>query len=143
MKIKYLAREGLLPETYRKKINKSLICKWKQEPKEKYVGYELNTNLEELYEAMKMVSEDSRLTQFVKLAYRINKTLKNTVGTGIHYFRALRDNKKEVVTTILQTRKLLGINRACKLMGISKSTFRVWAMEEYFKWGNSISTLKN
>lgn len=140
-RIKYLAREGLLPETYRKNIHRSLICKWKQEPVEKYVGYELNTNMEELYELMKAVSNDERLVKALRAIYRINKTLKNVIASGGEYISKLKENKTEVITTIQRAGKSIGLTKACKLMGISKSAFRVWAMETYFKCNHSIHKL--
>jgi len=140
-RLKYLAREGLLPETYRKNIHRSLICKWKQEPVEKYTGYELNSNIEELYELMKVVSEDQRLQKAVKGIYRIQKTLKDIIGTGSDYIRKLKEHKTEVVNSIQRAGTTISIAKACKLVGIGRSTFRNWAKETYFKCSHSILKL--
>ena len=71
--------KGLLPDVYRKQIHKSLVSKWKRESPDKYTGYELNDNIEELYELMKKISEDQRLLRTIRAFYRINKTLKDII----------------------------------------------------------------
>lgn len=140
-RLKYLAREGLLPETYKKNIHRSLLCKWKQEPAEKYIGYELNSNIEELYEVMKVVSEDQRLQKAVWGIYRIQKTLRDIIGTGTDYIKKLKEHKTDVVRAVQSAAKTISITKACKLVGLSKSTFRTWAMETYFKCNNSLIKL--
>jgi hypothetical protein len=60
--VKYLVRVGLLPDVYRKQINRSLISKWRREDSQKYYGYELNDNIEELYDVLKSVA-DSEVIQ--------------------------------------------------------------------------------
>lgn len=140
-RLKYLARENLLPEMYRKNIHRSLICKWKQEPKEKYVGYELNANISELYDLMKVVSEDQRLQKAVRGVYRIQTTLKNIIGTGSAYINKLKEHKADVVNAIERASQTISITKACKLIGIGKSTFRTWAMESYFKCNHSLIKL--
>ncbi len=142
-RIKYLVRKGLLPDLYRKQIHRSLISKWKREAPEKYTGYELNDNITEIYDLMKKVSEDERVLKTLKAFYRINKVLKDTIGTGKEYIAKLKVNKHQVVEAIHRAKKTISINRAIKLMGISKSTYRIWAMEHYFKCGQSITQLCN
>ena len=87
-RVKYLVRKGLLPDLYRKQIHRSLVSKWKNESPEKYTGYELNDNIEELYELMKKVSDDHRLQRTLRAFYRINKTLKNIIGNGKDYINS-------------------------------------------------------
>ena len=60
-RVKYLVRFGLLPNYYEKMIHKSLISKWKREAPDKYTGYELNTDISELYEVMKSLSQDEKM----------------------------------------------------------------------------------
>ena len=73
-RVKYLVMKGLLPDLYRKQIHKSLISKWKRESPDKYTGYQLNDNIEELYELMKKISEDKRLLRTIKAFYTYNQT---------------------------------------------------------------------
>ena len=80
-RVKYLVRFGLLPNHYEKMIHKSLISKRKREAPDKYTGYELNTDMSELYDVMKSISQDEKLLKVVKTVYRINKTLKDIIGT--------------------------------------------------------------
>ena len=67
-------------------IHKGLISKWKREAPDKCTGYELNTDMSELYHVMKSISQLGKLLKVVKIVYRINKTLKDIIGTrkGIH-----------------------------------------------------------
>lgn len=136
-KLKYLARKGLLPESYKKIIHRSLICKWKQEPVEKYTGYELNENIEQLYDVMKIVSENELLQKGLRCMIRIQKTLKDIIGTGKEYTSKLKEHKTEVVKTINRVGETITIELACRLMGLGMSIFRGWAMETYFKCNNS------
>ena len=99
-RVKYLVRAGLLPDIYRKQINRSLIWKWERESETKYVGYELNTDIEELYELMKKLSVDVKMQRTVKTIYRINKTLKDIIGTGKDYIKKLKEQKYRVVDAI-------------------------------------------
>ena len=140
-RIKYLAREGLLPETYRKNIHRSLICKWKQEPVEKYIGHELNTNIEELYQLMKAVSEDQRLQKAVRGIYRIQKTLKDIIGKGSDYVTKLKEHKTDIINAIKRAGETISITKACKVVGIGRSTFRTWAKEVYFQCNHSLLKL--
>ncbi len=142
-RVKYLVRKGLLPDVYRKQIHRSLISKWKRESPERYTGYELNDNIEELYELMKKISEDQRLLRTIKAFYRVNKVLKDIIGTGKDYFKKIREYKYRIVDTIQKGKKTIGIKRGIKLFGISKSTYRIWAMESYFRCGQSLSKLCN
>lgn len=142
-KIKYLARQGLLPVAYSQQIHRSLISKWKQEPVEKYVGYELNENIEELYEIMKLVSENQQVQQALRAMYRINKTLRDIIAQTGNYIEALKENKRYVINTVLRSAKAITLKRAIKLMNISPSTFRIWAMEEHFSCRQSLTKLCN
>lgn len=142
-RIKYLVRKGLLPDLYRKQIHRSLISKWSRETDDKYTGYELNDNLTELYDVLKKVSEDDRVLKTLKAFYRINKTLKDVIGTGKEYVVKLKEHKYKIVDAIQRAKKTVTINRAIKLMGISRSTYRTWAMEAYFQCGQSITKMCN
>ena len=142
-RIKYLVRKGLLPDLYRKQIHRSLISKWSRETDDKYTGYELNDNLTELYDVLKKVSEDDRVLKTLKAFYRINKTLKDVIGTGKEYVVKLKEHKYKIVDAIQRAKKTITINRAIKLMGISRSTYRTWAMEAYFQCGQSITKMCN
>jgi nitrogen regulatory protein PII-like uncharacterized protein len=132
-RVKYLVQRGLLPDVYRKQIHRSLISKWKREAPDKYYGYELNEDVEELYDLMKKVSEDVTLRKTLKHFYRINKTLKDIIGTGKEYVFKLKEHKYRVVDSIQRSKKIIGVNKGIKLFGISRSTYRTWAMEAYFK----------
>jgi nitrogen regulatory protein PII-like uncharacterized protein len=140
-RVKYLVRSNLLPDVYRKKIHKSLISKWKRESPDKYTGYELNDNIEELYELMKKIAEDKRLLRTIKAFYRVNKTLKDIIGTGSDYIKKIKEFKHQIVETIQRNKKTIGIKRGIKLFGISQSTFRIWAMESFFRCGQSLAKL--
>lgn len=142
-RIKYLVRKGLLPDLYRKQIHRSLISKWKRESPEKYIGYELNDNLEEIYDLMKKVSEDERMLKTLKAFYRITKTLKDVIGTGKEYVAKLKEHKYQIVNAIEKGRKSISLKRSLKLIGISRSTYRIWAMETFYRCGQSITKLCN
>lgn len=143
-RVKYLVRKGLLPDLYRKQIHRSLISKWKQEAPDKYVGYELNGDMEQLYELMKQVSEDERMQKALRSFYRINKTLKDVLGTGgREYVKKLAEHKHRVVDAIHRCRKTISIKRAVKLFGIGRTTYRMWAMETFFQCGHSVANLCN
>ena len=103
--------KGLLPDLYRKQIHKSLISKWKRESPDKYTGYELNDNIQELYELMKKISEDQRLLRTIKAFYRVNKTLKDIIGTGHDYIKKIKEFKHQIVETIQRNKKTIGIKR--------------------------------
>ena len=49
---------------------------------EKYTGYKWNMDMSEQYDVMKSISQDEELLKVVKTVYRINKTLKDIIGTG-------------------------------------------------------------
>lgn len=138
-RIKYLVRKGLLPDLYRKQIHRSLISKWKRESPEKYIGYELNDNIEEIYDLMKKVSEDERMLKTLKAFYRITKTLKDIIGNGKEYVAKLKEHKYQIVNAIENSRKSISL----KLIGISRSTYRIWAMETFYRCGQSITKLCN
>lgn len=140
-RVKYLVRMGLLPDFYRKQIHRSLISKWKRESPDKYIGYELNNNMEDLYELMKKVSADEQMVKALKSFYRIIKVLKDTIGTGRDYVGKISEHKYRIVDTIQKCKGSIGVKRAIKLFGISRATYRVWTMETFFKCGHSISKL--
>jgi len=142
-RVKYLVQRGLLPDVYRKQIHRSLLSKWKREAPDKYYGYELNDDIEELYELMKKVSEDITLQKALKQFYRINKTLKDIIGNGQEYINKLKENKYKVVDSIQRCKKTIGIQKAIKLFGISRSTYRTWAMESFFKCEKSVTKMCN
>jgi hypothetical protein len=77
-RVKYLVRKGLLPQQYQTQIHRSLISKWKREPEEKYIGYELNTDMEELYQMIKLVSENEQIKKALRSFYRINVSIRLT-----------------------------------------------------------------
>ncbi|MBI4929347.1 MAG: transposase [Bacteroidetes bacterium] len=142
-RVKYLVRKGLLPEVFRKQIHRSLLSKWKREAGDKYVGYELNDNIEELYDLMKKISEDQRMQKTLLAFYRINKTLRDIIGTGTDYVKKISEHKHRIVDAVQRARKNIGLKRAIKLVGISRTTFRIWAMEYYYKCGQSLKKLCN
>jgi putative transposase len=140
-RVKYLVRKGLLPDVYRKQIHRSLIWKWERESPDKYTGYELNNDIEELYELMKKFSADDKMQKVLRSYYRINKTLKDIIGEGKDYTKKIKENKFKVVDAISRAKKTIGIKRGIKLFGISRSTYKTWAMEAFFKCGQSLSKL--
>lgn len=140
-RVKYLVRFGLLPNYYEKNIHKSLISKWKREAPDKYTGYELNTDMSEMYEVMKSLSQDEKMFAIVKTVYRINKTLKDIIGSGKDYIKKLKQHKYRVVDAIERGKQTIGIAKGIKLFGISRSTFQTWAMEKYFHCGQSLSKM--
>jgi hypothetical protein len=71
-RVKYLVRKGLLPDIYRKQIHRSLIWKWERESNDKYVGYELNCEMEELYELLKKLSIDDKMQRALRWRIRAN-----------------------------------------------------------------------
>jgi putative transposase len=142
-RVKYLVRAGLLPDIYRKQIHRSLIWKWERESKEKYVGCELNAEMEELYELLKKLSLDDKMQKALRVFYRINKTFKDIIGQGKDFVKTLKQHKYKIVDVINRGKDTIGLTRAIKLFGISRSTFRTWAMESFFHCGASISKLCN
>ena len=142
-RVKYLVRAGLLPDIYRKQINRSLIWKWERESEDKYVGYELNIEMEELYELLRRLSMDDKMQKAVRTVYRINKVLKDLVGQGREFTRRLKEKKSVVVDIIKRGSPTIGLKRIIKMFGISRSTFRIWSMECFFECGASISKICN
>lgn len=142
-RVKYLVQQNLLPDVYRKQIHRSLISKWKREQPDKYVGYELNDDINELYDLMKKVADDKPVQTALKSFYRITKTFKDIIGTGREYVNKLKDHKYRIVDAIQRAKKTIGMGKAIKVFGISRSTYRMWAMEAYFKCTHSIYKLCN
>lgn len=142
-RVKYLVRKGLLPDIYRKQIHRSLIWKWERESNDKYVGYELNCEMEELYELLKKLSIDDKMQRALRSFYRINKTLKDIIGQGKEFIKIIKPSKYKIVEIINRSKEFIGVNRAIKLFGISRSTFRTWSMESFFHCGASISRICN
>jgi putative transposase len=140
-RVKYLVRKGLLPDVYRKQIHRSLIWKWEREAPDKYTGYELNSDIEQLYELMKKLSADDKMLKVLRSYYRINKTLKDIIGEDKEYIKKIKAHKHKVVDAISRAKSTIGIKRGIKLFGISRSTYKTWAMEVYFKCGQSLSKL--
>lgn len=142
-RVKYLVREGILPEKYKLEIHRSLISKWKREPREKYTGYELNGNLIELYEMLRAFSENKYTFRILRACLRITKTLRDAVSEGDNYVRNLRDHKEAVVNAALTSGKIIGLRRAVKLFGLKRPTFRAWSLEVQARCGKSIQQLCN
>ncbi len=142
-RVKYLVQRNLLPDVYRKQIHRSLISKWKREAPDKYVGYELNDDINELYDVMKKLSEDKIMQTALKGFYRITKTFKDIIGTGREYVNKLKDHKERIVDAIQRCKKTIGMGKAIKVFGISRSTYRMWAMEAFFKCNHSVANLCN
>lgn len=141
-RVKYLVRQGLLPDIYRKQIHRSLLSKWRREAPDKYVGYELNDiNSTELYEVFKKVGEDQKMQRALFTFYRTIKTLKDIIGTGKEYVNTLSKHKHRVVKIVQSSKGNYGVKKAIKIFGISVSTFRIWAMEVHFKCGQSLTKL--
>lgn len=142
-RVKYLVREGILPEKYKLDIHRSLISKWKREPPEKYTGYELNGDMIELYEMLRAFSENKYTFSVLRACCRIVKTLRDAVGEGENYVRNLREHKDAVVNAALTSGKIIGLRRAVKLFGLKRPTFRAWSLEVQARCGKSIQQLCN
>lgn len=142
-RVKYLVQRNLLPDVYRKQIHRSLISKWKREAPDKYVGYELNDDITELYELMKKVADDKPVQTALKGFYRITKIFKDIIGTGREYLNKLKDHRYRIVDAIQRAKKTIGMKKAIKVFGISRSNYQMWAMEAYFNCTHSIAKLCN
>jgi putative transposase len=142
-RVKYLVQRNLLPDVYRKQIHRSLISKWKREAPDKYVGYELNDDITELYDLMKQVSDDKIMQTALRSFYRVTKMLKDVIGTGREYVNKLKEHKYRVIDAIHRCKQSIGIKKAIKVLGISRSTYRMWAMETHFQCSQSIAKLCN
>ena len=79
----------------------------------------------------------------MRTIYRINKILRDRIGEGRALISKLKESKSQIVRIIQASKETIGISRARKLFGISKSTFRTWAMEEYFKCNHAMTSVCN
>ena len=79
-----------------------------RESPDKYTGYELNDNIEELYELMKRIAEDKRLLRTIKAFYRVNKTLRDIIGAEVITSGKSRSSSTKSLRPSIETRKPSG-----------------------------------
>ena len=95
--LKTLSQRGSLPNNYIAEINRSTIWRWKQEPENKYRGYELS-KLEILESFINRKEAQTIMSTYLKVALSIS----TIINSNKSFYTILKTNKAKFVKTILK-----------------------------------------
>lgn len=119
--IKQLARTNKLPNKYAEHINRSTIWRWKQEKKDKYLGYELS-NIDILQQFLDRRESDTAIRAYLKITLALSSLINKT--SQIHKY--LSQNKETLVRTIHLYKPYIKISFILRLLNLSPSVFYHW-----------------
>lgn len=140
--LKELIHFGLMPKPYLKSIPRSNVHRWKHDDFKRYKGSEINNIADNHAELIQTLNEWPKM---FKAYGKLVKTFMSIAQRTNDFPSVLRDHKHNVVKAINSTKKLISIDKAVKVFGISAGTFYTWVIDtqlscskSYFKKCNRV-----
>lgn len=134
--VKHLFRLGLdeaINQDLKASIPRSNISRWRNEPNDKYVGFELNSISTDQLDQLKAFARDERAQRVFAAYDGLRTTLSSILHGAKQYHRTLREQKVRIVHAIEQAGGIIGVAKAVEYFKLSRSTYQSWLQEVKFK----------
>lgn len=136
-----IGKENLMPREFRKQIPSSTIATWRKTNYSEYLGHEFRyffddafKNIELSFKYLKLKKTLMALTRaWVMLSYALIPLIKNAMGDKTLQARVLH--------AINYIREFVGLQRALKIIGLSKPLYYQWTLEARFDCFDSFTQL--
>jgi hypothetical protein len=136
-----IGKEELLPQAFRKKIPYSTISTWRKNNYKTYVGHEFRKLFDQSLDLVKLKTRAENLN-------RLLWTLSKSWIAMSHILRPVilragedRQTQAHVLRATDVLKQNVGLVRALKLMGISRTKYYQWSLEARFQCFDSFTQL--
>lgn len=122
--IKFLVRQGLLPDELLAQIPRTNLHRWRNEALDKYSS--CNISLTDNHHHPTAIKSAKRtFSAYVRMG-----KLSTSIAHSLPVFhRKVKEHSKQVVALIQRVRNTIGLKRALKFFDISVQTFRQWSLQ--------------
>jgi putative transposase len=127
--VKHLYRlgcEAMIPASLQAAIPRSNIHRWKQEPSDKYQGFELRNVSAERLELLQQFASHQAAQRAFRSLVRLLLVIQRTVFAVKGVRDALRKSGDAIIQQAEQARQGIGIKPILKLLAISRGTYDHW-----------------
>ena len=136
-----IGKEQLLPYEFRRQIPYSTIAGWRSADCSQYIGHEFRYFFDEAFDKAELNFRYHRIKKatmsfakaWITLSYALIPLIKNAAGN-----RELQGN---ILNAINHMRQHIGLERALKLLTISRTQYNQWLLESRFNCFDSFAAL--
>ena len=121
--------EHLLPAEFRKSIPYSTISDWRKSDCGRYIGHEFRYLFDDAAKAAAIKVENTTLRNLLAGITRSWVSLSPQVFNMVKDARKDKALQLQIIECIEVLKKQLGLERALKLFGLSKSLYSLWVLE--------------
>lgn len=136
-----IGKENLLPYEFRKQIPYSTIFGWRQTDFTKYQGYEFRSFFTESINNGELVFKYLKLKSTLMSLARSWLTLSHVILPIVKQSTGNKELQVQVLKAIHYLKGQFGIDRALKLMDLSKPLYYQWLLESRFECFDSYTQL--
>lgn len=136
-----MGKEDLLPAYFRKKIPYSTISTWRKSDSTSYLGHEFRHFFTEIFTGAEVKLEYVRLKKMLFAIARSWITLSHIILPLVKESKNNKEAQFKILTAINYLKDQLGIDRALKLMTLSKPLYYQWLLESRFECFDSYTQL--
>jgi hypothetical protein len=136
-----IGKEKILPERFRSRIPYSTISTWRKTNYSDYEGHEFRRIFEHAFLFLELNSRYQQSQQSLKKVFRSWVAISHILLPVIRKAGESKSTQKQVLTAINHLRDQLGIDRALRLLGISKTQYYQWTLEARFECFDSFTQL--
>ncbi len=136
-----LGKEELLPPGFRKQIPYSTISSWRRIDCSKYIGHEFRYFFDDAFNKAELQFRYRNLRQTMSAFARSWVLLQDALFPLVKKASQDKDMQRQVLIAIGYMQKHIGIERALRLLGLSRTLYHQWILEARFDCFDSFAAL--
>jgi hypothetical protein len=136
-----MGKEELLPHSFRKKIPYSTISSWRKTDSSSFMGHEFRYFFNEAFTGAEVKLQYVQLKKMLFAIARSWITLSHIILPLVKQSNNNKEIQFKIITAINYLKDHLGIDKALKLIGLSKPLYYQWILESRFDCFDSYTQL--
>lgn len=133
--------EHLLPEEFRKQIPYTTIFGWRRTDFGKYLGHEFRYFFDDAFDTAELIFQLSKMKKAMRGFARSWILLSKSFMPLIKSAHKDKELQKNILTAINCMQLHIGLDRALKMLGLSKTLYHQWVLEARFDCFDSFASL--
>ncbi|MDP3557665.1 MAG: integrase core domain-containing protein [Bacteroidota bacterium] len=136
-----MGKEHLLPYHFRKQIPYSTIADWRKNDYSQYLGHEFRFFFDQAFSSAELNFKYYKLKKTLMSLARSWISLSHILVPIVKSAAGDKKNQLSILNSVNYMKNHLGLERALKLMGISKTLYYQWTTEARFECFDSYTQL--
>lgn len=136
-----MGKEDLLPAHFRKQIPYSTISSWRKTDSTSYLGHEFRYFFTEAFTGTEVKLQVMQLKRTLMSVARSWITLSHIILPLVKQSNNNKEAQFKIITAIHYLKDQIGLDKALKLIGLSKPLYYQWVLEARFECFDSYTQL--